>query len=98
MSLFKKRTFSDKMEISEYTAENMLSACRYFEAQYDVATPVFYERYLEGEFLGIHDAMRWAAYWSAYLELKEDETPTEATMGLVPLDKGISKDLYAILH
>jgi hypothetical protein len=57
-----------------YEAADMLEICRLFERQYAMRSEDFYARHQAGEFLGIHDAIRWAGYWREYLDLRDSET------------------------
>jgi hypothetical protein len=79
-----KRRASMEIVKNRATAETLLSVCKKFEADYDLTSEEFYELHLAGEFVGIHDAYRWAGYWEAYLR---------AVDRVKPLDKGRSQDL-----
>jgi hypothetical protein len=73
-------------QVVQMTPSVLLEFCRSFEQEYGLSSEEFYERHLKGEFVGIHDAYRWASYWEAYLERSQV---------LVPLQKGRSDSLTA---
>jgi len=54
-----------------YEAADMLDICRTFEHAYKMTSEDFFARYLVGEFVGSHDAARWAGYWREFLELRQ---------------------------
>lgn len=56
-------------------------ACEYFEKQYGISSSTFYSRYMKGEFLDIHDAIRWAGYWRAYLRATDDKLSQKGISG-----------------
>ncbi|MDP9234981.1 MAG: hypothetical protein M3P01_10605 [Actinomycetota bacterium] len=62
-------------QVIEMTPSVLLNFCRAFEEQYQIVSVDFYRRYLKGEYVGSHDALRWAAFWEAYLESAQTATP-----------------------
>jgi len=71
----------------EMTPEVLLEVCHSFEEEYKLSSHEFYARYLSGEFVGVHDAYRWAGYWKEFLEIRGD------TPAVAQLRKGTSKEL-----
>lgn len=59
----------------QMSASNLHAVLEHFEANYGIGSREFYARYMQGEFLGIHDAIRWAGYWRAYLRVTGDTLP-----------------------
>jgi len=76
-------------EVITMTSGSLLDACLSFEGIYGMPSRDFDDRFIRGEFVGIHDAYRWAGYWSAYLEIKGEAS--------VPI-KGASKELLSAAH
>jgi hypothetical protein len=74
------------VSLHEITPSLLLDICTGFEDRYGMDSATFYTRYLNGEFVGIHDAYRWAGYWKAYQERREG---TKLTL------KGVSEELLA---
>jgi hypothetical protein len=66
-------------QVVQMTPSVLLEFCKAFEKEYGLSSEEFYERHLKGEFVGVHDAYRWAGYWEAYLERSQMLIPLQKT-------------------
>lgn len=71
--------------VIEMTPTVLLDYCRAFEDRYDLYSADFYRLYLKGEFVGNHDAVRWAGYWEAYLDAAQGPSPLVKDHGDIPI-------------
>lgn len=74
----------------------MQRICDGFADRYGTASAEFFERYKAGEFVGSHDAARWAGFYRVLLRLNGQASPDVVVGGTI--DKDIDKDLYGQLH
>jgi len=80
----------DEHSVFEMTPASLYAMCAHFEESYGMASANFYQRFVKGEFVGIHDAYRWAGYWTAYLDVRGESGPS-------PVHKQSSEELLSAL-